>query len=296
MNPTVDWYIITDNDDKYDYPSNVHKVMMTFDEVHQRFNEALNMDVALSRPYKFCDLRPTFGYVFPEIIEGYDFWGWCDVDLIWGDIRHFFTDALLDRYDRISYWGHCSLCRNNELMNNLFRVKVKCLPDYKQAYISDLSFLFDEKIMRYICNQEKIKVFDNTSIFFDANFHVHHFEPNAYQCQSFLKDSPYVFEWNKGMLTCYYEKNNKLDQRKLLYLHMQKRPIKVLGAIDYNQPVYIFDNKISNKCDAITTASIKRLSPHALFHLPYLKDIWHRIKVKIFHCSGVNVFTFPKGY
>ena len=32
---------------------------------------------------------------------GYDFWGHCDMDLIWGDIRNFITEDVLSKYDKI---------------------------------------------------------------------------------------------------------------------------------------------------------------------------------------------------
>lgn len=123
-NPTVDWYILTDNTDDYHFPDNVHKMKTTMVEMKEAFSKAFGFEVALDRPYKLCDLKPSYGYVFPEIIKGYDFWGWCDVDLIFGNIRQFLTDEIFDKYDMISRWAHCTLIRNNEMNNKLFMTRL----------------------------------------------------------------------------------------------------------------------------------------------------------------------------
>lgn len=56
--------------------------------------------------YKLCDLRPLFGLIHEPEFRGFDFYGWCDVDLLLGDIRAFYSDQLLGRYDVFSTHGH----------------------------------------------------------------------------------------------------------------------------------------------------------------------------------------------
>ena len=43
----------------------------------------------VNSPYKLCDYKPVYGLIFDEDLQDYDFWGHCDVDLIFGDIRKF---------------------------------------------------------------------------------------------------------------------------------------------------------------------------------------------------------------
>lgn len=43
--------------------------------------------------------------MFQEYIKDYDFWGHCDADLIFGDIRKFVTDDILNKYDRLGVDG-----------------------------------------------------------------------------------------------------------------------------------------------------------------------------------------------
>ena len=48
------------------------------------------------------------------------YWGHCDVDLIWGDIRKFVTDDVLTKYKRIFSRGHCSIYENSSEVNAVY--------------------------------------------------------------------------------------------------------------------------------------------------------------------------------
>src|ERR1700744_211959 len=75
-NPSVDFCIITD-DTGYpgDYPSNVRVVYKRLDEVQAQASDRLGFPVNIGNGYKCCDLKPAYGYIFGELIAGYDFWG-----------------------------------------------------------------------------------------------------------------------------------------------------------------------------------------------------------------------------
>lgn len=173
-NPTVDWYILTDNKDSYDYPDNVHKIETTMTELRERFNGALGFNVALERPYKFCDLKPTYGYVFNDIVKDYDFWGYCDVDLVFGNIRKFITDDILDNYDMISRWAHCTLIKNNDMNNRLFMTVLPngtggYLPSYKEAFSSTNSYIFDEVSFLIYAMQAGLRIYPTDAIHYDVS-------------------------------------------------------------------------------------------------------------------------------
>ena len=84
------------------------------------------MSVSLELPYKVCDYKPAFGLIFEDYLRGVDFWGHCDVDVVWGSIRKFLaTDEILSRYDVVSprrrrIAGACTLYRNTDEVNRLF--------------------------------------------------------------------------------------------------------------------------------------------------------------------------------
>ena len=64
------------------------------------FKNKFDFDISLERPYKLCDFKPTYGYVFYDLIKDYKFWGHCDTDIIWGRIDNFITSDAMDKYDK----------------------------------------------------------------------------------------------------------------------------------------------------------------------------------------------------
>ena len=57
----------------------------------------VDFEIVLNEPYDLCDFKVAYGEIFQEYLEPYDFWGFCDCDLIYGDIRHFLTEELLEK-------------------------------------------------------------------------------------------------------------------------------------------------------------------------------------------------------
>ena len=127
-NPTIDILFFTDCPSPGD-TEHVKFHSTTFDECCKRAASLLNVRFAPHRPYKLCDLRPFYGYLHRQELAGYDFWGFGDIDLVYGDLSGFVNDCALDRYDILSTHadrisGHFCLLRNNEANRNIgFRIK-----------------------------------------------------------------------------------------------------------------------------------------------------------------------------
>lgn len=94
-NPTITWLIFTDDHSKYQYPDNVVVNYTTFFELKTRIQNLYDMPIKLNLPYKLCDFKVAYGEIFQDEIKDFDYWGYCDVDLIWGNLRHFITDEVL---------------------------------------------------------------------------------------------------------------------------------------------------------------------------------------------------------
>lgn len=159
-NPTVDFIIITDNDESiHNKPENIILIHRSLDDLKINFEKKIGFSVSIDFPYKLCDFKPAYGYLFPEVLKNYDFWGIGDVDVVYGDIRAFMTDLLLNEYDVISsrhdyITGSFCLFRNNEYINSLF-MKSK---DYKKVFTSSDNFCFDE------CNYQFKELAEGQSI------------------------------------------------------------------------------------------------------------------------------------
>jgi hypothetical protein len=144
-NSSVSFVIITDNEAPNDLPANVRIVNSTLEEISRNASGKLGLKVSIEKPYKLCDFKPVYGYLFPEHTQGFDFWGHCDIDVIFGNIRNFIMDEMLDEYEFISVRhdyisGHFALYKNNEKMNELFMQS----KDYKRVLGSLFHHCFDE--------------------------------------------------------------------------------------------------------------------------------------------------------
>lgn len=144
-NPTINWCIYSDQDmSEYLVPQNVSVKKSTLSEIKSIAQKILSFELSLENPYKLCDYKPAYGTIFSEDIKDYDFWGYGDIDLIYGDIRKFVTDDILKKYDRVFASGHLSICKNIDRVNYAYRKKIDGCFYYKDVYTSPRNWTFDE--------------------------------------------------------------------------------------------------------------------------------------------------------
>ncbi|MDR3339646.1 MAG: hypothetical protein LBT25_06075 [Candidatus Symbiothrix sp.] len=145
-NPTIDFYIFTDIEEKLPHlPPNVRLIPYSLGQFKADASKALGFEVAVESGYKLCDFKPAYGCIFFDWINEYDFWGYCDIDLVFGNIRAFMTEDLLAEYDIISarhdYLTGCfALYRNTPAMRELFKQS----KDYQKVFTDTRNFFFDE--------------------------------------------------------------------------------------------------------------------------------------------------------
>ena len=144
-NPTIDFLIFTDNKEKLELPPNVKIIPYSLEQFKAEASKALGFEIAIESGYKLCDFKPAYGFIFSDYIKNYDFWGYCDIDIIFGNIRAFMTDELLNEYDIISarpdyLSGYFALYRNNPFMRELFKQS----KDYRKVFTEFRNFIFDE--------------------------------------------------------------------------------------------------------------------------------------------------------
>jgi len=75
---------------------------------------------------KVWDYRGSLGVLYSEEIKGFDFYGHCDFDVVWGSINRWASDEVLSELDVYSshneyVCGCFSLYRNHKFVNDLFR-------------------------------------------------------------------------------------------------------------------------------------------------------------------------------
>jgi hypothetical protein len=150
-NPDVDWLIVTDAEvalpEKYS-PANVRWLRSDIGRIAELATSKLGFEIHLKPDHarKLCDLKPAYGLIFEDYTGGYDFWGHCDLDIVWGRVRHFMTDEILRENDIISsrmgkIAGHFTLYRNTDAINGIIRN----IPAFREvAGQADRHVAFDE--------------------------------------------------------------------------------------------------------------------------------------------------------
>lgn len=225
-NPTINFLIFTDDTTSYSYPDNVRVVYTSFYEIRREFEKCLGFNVALDTPYKLCDFKPAYGYVFSKYLDGYDFWGYCDTDIIFGNIRSFITDYMLSNYYKILSRGHFSLWKNCQRMNEFFMTSTE--GSYQTVFKSKLNFSFDEWGARGVSNYLKKKLPENLfwdEIPFDDISTVN---GNFVSAQLGTEgQSNWIYSYNKGNLQRISMKSScetaQICRKPVLYVHLQKR-------------------------------------------------------------------------
>jgi len=137
-NSDIDWLFFTDCPEPENKADNVRYVKMSFDEYKKMASEKLNVNFNPQNAYKLCDLRPAYGIIHQEDIANYDFYAYGDIDVIYGNIRQFITDDILEKNNVISTHrrklsGHFTFFRNNEMIHNAFRR----IPDWQKYFESE---------------------------------------------------------------------------------------------------------------------------------------------------------------
>lgn len=257
---------------------------MTFSDFSNRIKKLFDFSISLETPYKLCDYKPTYGAALAEDLKGFDFWGYCDIDLIFGRLSNYITDEILNENDRIYNLGHFTLYRNVEEMNNLYKINHNyrdCF-SYKYSYKTSFSTAYDEIGTKYgyglsvICKRLGVKNYLSLD-FADILPDRYEFElayTNGEQMDYFVYDQGRVFG------VCGKEK------KEYAYVHLQKRNMerdKLNVGTYYISPTHFRSNQIDalGDCKSVNAkkafeknvkkrkieSKIKKIREGAMIHL-----------------------------
>lgn len=145
-NDDINFILFSDNVPPEELPDNIVYQHISFRDYLDLVSRRLGIPFQPENPYKLCDLKPALGLVHQDLLEGYDFWGFCDLDVIFGRLRHFLTESLLDAHDIITTHarriaGHFTLVRNVPKYNKAFMQ----VPGWQQLLLDAEHKAFDEK-------------------------------------------------------------------------------------------------------------------------------------------------------
>lgn len=236
-NPDVDFLFITDCE--VQECANIRVKKTSFEAEKAHYAKALGMDLQIPTPYKLCDFRTAYGVIYADEVAGYDFWGFGDIDLVYGRIRHFLTDDILAGCDMVNVWGHLSLYRNCEFTNKVFMEKHEGYLYYEDVF-SDPEHRFFEEIWNkgtsaVMYDFYRDRCFRCETFFDDVAIpqHNEHFK-SVYsedrRCMTFIYE-------NANLYRVYFDERYRRHVEPTMYAHFQKRKGWKIDVDDYSRYV-----------------------------------------------------------
>lgn len=238
-NPEVQFFVLTDDTYKGTLPANVSIIPTELEDLRQKISEKVGFDVNLPWGYKLCDYRPAYGIIFEDLLKDFDFWGHCDMDILWGNMAHFLTEEKLNNYDRIYSLGALSIYRNTEEVNNWFRtLDTGPYNNYKYVFTEPDVHWFDEWGPENSRGTSEIIKYNKKRFFldfecFDINGMKGKFE-HALRGADFNKYPNLYVKYDNGCTTV---NSGNTEIKEVLYTHFSKRNIKLPEQI--KEPFYL---------------------------------------------------------
>ncbi|WP_298762296.1 DUF6625 family protein [uncultured Megasphaera sp.] len=233
-NTKIDFIVFTDDRTEFKIPQNVKIIYLQFKHIQEIIRKKFSFVKNDIKPYKLCDFKPTYGYLFSNYVSGYDYWGNCDVDLIYGDLAKFLPP---DPYDKISNLGHTTFYRNNELINMAFMKNNKNSLTYQEILASNANFGFDEignYGIKQIFIRNKYSIFPLEKDIADispnnSNLRLSHYDSKK---DCFYEDKfDSILSFEKGhVFTWKLSVKGVIEKKEVAYVHFQKRKM-----IDYRR-------------------------------------------------------------
>ena len=266
-----DFVFITDQDQQKDCQGyKWHKI--TLEQLKFHISDLVGFPVRLSYPYKLCDYRPAYGEIFSDIIRDYQYWGYCDLDMIFGNTQ-FILDEVEQSYpDKIFQTGHLSFTKNTPDNNSLY--KKSSFIDYKYIFSNNKTCQFDEwhgigKIMK----EYGKKVF-HEAFYADIKPNSLYFAP-----ENITSYKNQIFVYTNGNIIQYYLDNGFIKTRDLIYIHFQKRNIDFSALNNFcNSYIFTSKNIITITVSEISKSEIMKYNN--LDYIHFIKRFWTRVKNK----------------
>lgn len=225
------WYIFTDDTTNFDYPNNVMVEYISFEKTKTRFKQVLGEKIILERPYKLCDYRPTYGLVYRDLLKEYDYWGHCDIDLLFGNLEKYVIPLMQKGYDKIFAAGHLTLYKNTIENNCIFRMPLNGELVFEKYSQSKNNHGFDEnggnkKNIHNIFIEHKCKVYAH-DLSFNCSDKYYSFYRSVYDtCTGewiIQKKKKAAYFWSDGSIKELVLEHGLISQYEYIYMHFQGR-------------------------------------------------------------------------
>lgn len=184
-------------------------------------------NIKCDTPYKLCDYKPLYGEIFSDYVADYDYWGYCDLDTVFGDLTKFLKIPLEKEYDKIGNWGHFTLIKNTPEVNHRYTLSVKengqLLNLFDEMVKTDKVVHFYETAgINRIYQENDFESYNSPDLCGDILYENLDLYSND---RRFVKAKKMCFLWNKGKAYLIYKENGQIRFNEFGYIHLQKRKV-----------------------------------------------------------------------
>jgi hypothetical protein len=170
FNKNYDWYIFTNDIDRVKVDKNIKFIPISLSSYIDDIKNKLNVEeVNIQTLNRVADFKVMYGHLFEDIAKNYDWWGWTDLDVMYGNFDEFLNDEVYSSNEIIGYISNSGILFGPFclLSNNLKKLYTE-VDDYKKMLSNgNPSFrqhasLIEEIALGRIIKQKNIKVYMQT--------------------------------------------------------------------------------------------------------------------------------------
>ena len=182
--------------------------------------------------------------MFEQYLADYEYWGYGDVDVIYGNLVKALKTIGYKKYEKINWMGHFALLKNNDKCKKAWRIEDdNCLNPLEVIRSGEKNYGFDEKDFNKKLVSEGYKMFDGI---FAADIDV--FYPRMrcvskstvrWLCNIKKQWEEYPTNYSKQIFVCfdgeiyrYYIYKGKILKQEFAYIHFRTEPKSIQVSSD----------------------------------------------------------------
>jgi hypothetical protein len=241
LNPEIKFLFLSDIEFPFEKKNNILVRKLSVSDFNKLASKKLNISINIKNPYKICDFKPAFGKIFEDYLFEYDFWGYCDNDLIFGNLSKYLDHKILTNYDVISFYkgflsGPLCLYKNNKKTRALFLYGGV----FKNIFLaSDKHYGFDENI-----EYQSFKRFSLIKFLSLAFFILTELIKGNFTFKK-INEIRYQFQWFYKKRLC-LQKNNPLHMTDIVWKAQQRNYVRAYFNEWLLSDVHFLRNGINN--------------------------------------------------
>ncbi|MBN1187632.1 MAG: hypothetical protein JXB49_35485 [Bacteroidales bacterium] len=245
FNSAIDFLLFSDRLPGIELPSNVRHYKMNSAELSEKFSKGVGTQISIVSGHKMCDFKPFYGRIFQEYLTGYQFWGYCDIDLVFGDLSKSLTPEALANVDVFTPYdkypvGHCTVIRNCEVMNSL----CMSIKDYvRRSAISKITFMdelgFNEVLNNN--NQIRFKKPENLRLECNSSFAAIGLTiKSSNEIDGLSTSGMHLLKWQNGRTMLMQSHSREIECLYIHFMGMKIKPFWILFSSSKKYNCFVF--------------------------------------------------------